>query len=172
MLEYLVFHVGLIELISYFKCTCSPEVEIRAGFIDKEQIEWFKKIYYYGLGEFMYVNHIDCSIDDLMHITCTSDKKFNKKVSYIGQGNMIAIGGGKDSTVSLNLLKGMDNTCFMINPKSPGIECIKAAGYDSYYTIERVLDKNMLELNKQGFLNGHTPFSLCSSIHFLFMCLY
>lgn len=171
LLEYLVFHVGLIELISYFKCTCSPEVEIRAGFIDKEQIEWFKKIYYYGLGEFMYVNHIDCSIDDLMHITCTSDKKFNKKVSYLGQGNMIAIGGGKDSTVSLNLLKGMDNTCFMINPKSPGIECIKVAGYDSYYTIERVLDKNMLELNKQGFLNGHTPFS--AAVAFIsYLCAY
>lgn len=159
LLNYLVFHIGLIELISYFKCTCSKEVEIKAGYIDIEQIKWFKKLYYYGLGEFMYLNQIDCSLDELMNITCTNTNKYIKKVNYQGQGNMIAIGGGKDSVVSLNLLNGLDNTCFMINPKEPGIECVKEAGYDHYLKIERTLDKNMLELNKKGFLNGHTPFS-------------
>ena len=27
----LVFHIGLIELISYWKCTCSPNVIIKCG---------------------------------------------------------------------------------------------------------------------------------------------
>ncbi len=159
LFEYLVFHIGLVELVSYFKCTCSPHVEIRAGFLNQEQIEWFKKLYYYGLGEFMYVNKIDCSINDLMHITCISDQIYSKNIEYHGTGNMIAIGGGKDSAVSLKLLSGQDNTCFMINPKSVSIDCVTAAGYDTYYGIDRVLDKRLLELNKQGFLNGHTPFS-------------
>jgi hypothetical protein len=159
LFEYLVFHIGLIELVSYFKCTCSPNVEIKAGYIDNEQVEWFKKLYYYGLGEFMYVNNINCPYDELMNITVTSDRRFSFNTNYTGNGNMIAIGGGKDSCVSLNLLKGLDNTCFMINPKVPGIESVKTAGYDQLYGIERVIDKNLLDLNSKGFLNGHTPFS-------------
>ncbi len=159
LFEYLVFHIGLIELVSYFKCTCSPNVEIKAGYIDSDQIEWFKKLYYYGLGEFMYVNNIDCPYDKLMNITCTSDRKYNINSNYFGSGNMIAIGGGKDSTVTLKLLSGLDNTCFMINPKVPSIESAKVSGYDNYYGIERIIDKRLLELNKEGYLNGHTPFS-------------
>jgi hypothetical protein len=50
LFNYLVFHIGLIELVSYFKCTCSKNVIIKAGYLDTDQINWFKKLYYYGLG--------------------------------------------------------------------------------------------------------------------------
>ena len=130
LVKYLVFHIGLVELISYFKCTCSPNVEIKAGYIDIDQINWFKKLYYYGLGEFMYVNKINCSMDDLMNITCTSNRTFNFNTNYSGKGNMIAIGGGKDSIVSLNILKGLDNRCYMINPKKVSIDACNKAGIE------------------------------------------
>ena len=158
LVNYLVFHIGLIELVSYFKCTCSPNVEIKAGYIDQDQIDWFKKLYYYGLGEFMYVNNIDCKLEDLMDITCTSNRKFSFNTNYNGSGNMLAIGGGKDSIVSLNLLKGMDNLGVMINPKAPGIDACNKAGIN-YYGITRILDRKIIDINNQGYLNGHTPFS-------------
>lgn len=158
LVNYLVFHIGLVELISYFKCTCSPNVEIKAGYLDQEQINWFKKLYYYGLGEFMYVNNIDCPMDDLMNITCTSERKFTFNKDYNGNGNLIAIGGGKDSIVSLELLKGYNNLCHMINPKQVTIDICNTAGVN-YYGITRMIDKNLIELNNNGFLNGHTPFS-------------
>ena len=44
----------------------------------------------------------------------------------------------------------------MINPKQVHIDCSKGL---EYCAITRVIDKNLLELNKQGYLNGHTPFS-------------
>ena len=44
-LEYLVFNIGLIELISYVKCTCSKNIIIQAGYLDDYQIDWFNKIY-------------------------------------------------------------------------------------------------------------------------------
>lgn len=167
-IDYLVFHIGLIELISYWKCTCSPNVIIRAGYLNEKQINWFKKLYYNGLGEFFYLNGIDVNVEKFMNISCSADNKELPLIDYGGKGNLIAIGGGKDSTVSLELLNGMDNTCFMINPKEPGIECIKVAGYDNYLKIERYLDKNLLELNNKGFLNGHTPFSaLVAFVSFL-----
>ncbi len=158
-ISYMAFNIGLVELISYWKCTCSPNVIIEAGNLDSYQIEWFRKLYFYGLGEFFYVNGIDTNIKEFMNITSVGEKINIPALEYHGAGNLIAIGGGKDSVVSLELLKDMDNTCFMVNPKVPGIECVKAAGYGDYLTVKRTIDHNLLELNKQGFLNGHTPFS-------------
>lgn len=158
-ISYMAFNIGLVELISYWKCTCSPNVIIEAGNLDSYQIEWFRKLYFYGLGEFFYVNGIDTNIKEFMNITSVGEKINIPALEFHGAGNLIAIGGGKDSVVSLELLKDMDNTCFMVNPKVPGIECVKAAGYGDYLTVKRTIDHNLLELNKQGFLNGHTPFS-------------
>lgn len=159
----LIFHIGLIELVSYFKCTCSPNVIIKAGYLDEEQIKWFKKMYYYGLGEMLYTNGIDVTIDDLMDIKIEHEKEEIKNVNYVGIGNLIPIGGGKDSNVTLELMRDEfeDNTCFVINPKDVNIKCAEVSGYDSnkICTVKRVLDKRLIELNQEGYLNGHTPFS-------------
>ena len=46
ILEYLVFHILLIEMISYVKCTCSKHIYVEAGYIDSYQIQWLKKLFY------------------------------------------------------------------------------------------------------------------------------
>lgn len=163
LFKNLIFHIGLIELVSYFKCTCSKNVIIKAGYLDDNQIDWFRKIYYYGLGEMLYTNGINVTLDDLINIKIEHEKEEIKEIEYTGIGNLIPIGGGKDSNVTLNLMKDeFDiNTCFVINPKDVNIKCGEVAGYDSnkICTIKRVLDKRLIELNSKGFLNGHTPFS-------------
>jgi hypothetical protein len=156
--KYLIFHIGLVELISYWKCACPKNVIIKAGYINEEQIKFFKKLYYYGLGEFFYKNDIDISIDEFMSIEVQAEKT-NYNVDYQGSGNLIPVGGGKDSCVSLELLKGLDNLPIAMNAKEVHLECAKAAGYDSMLTLNRILDKGLIELNNKGFLNGHTPFS-------------
>ena len=169
--RYLVFHIGLIELISYWKCTCSKNVIIKAGYIDEKQISFFKKTYYYGLGELFYTNGISVSLDDFMNITCECKKGEIIYPDYKGHGNIIPIGGGKDSVVSLEILRGLDNNAFIINPKEITRKCAQIGGYEQPITVKRVLDKNMLELNKQGFINGHTPFSACVSF-ISYLCAY
>ena len=42
-LDYLIFQVGLIELISYVKATCSKNIIIEAGYINDEQINFYQK---------------------------------------------------------------------------------------------------------------------------------
>jgi len=160
-LNDLLFHIGMVELISYWKCAMPHEVIIKAGFLNDKQISWFKKLYYHGLGEFFYLNNIDIDLEDLMDVKIENTKR-NYEVSYTGTGNLIAIGGGKDSVVSLNLLKDMyeDNDTFMINPKAVHLDCAKVGGYlDKNIIVKRNLDPGIVELNKAGFLNGHTPFS-------------
>lgn len=162
-LKYLVFNIGMIEAISYFKCTCSKNIIIESGYISEKQIEWFSKLYYYGLGEFLYVNNINVTKDELIHMTCNKDKKKLPKINYNGKGNLIPIGGGKDSCVSLEVLKSLknDNYLFMINPKEVMLNCAYEANYtdDKIIKVRRILDKKIIDLNNQGFLNGHTPFS-------------
>ena len=173
-LNSLVFHIGLIELVSYFKCTCSPNVIIKAGYIDEEQIKWFKKLYFNGLGEFLYINNISITEDDLMNITCTCEEEVLPKINYVGLGNLISVGGGKDSCVSLEILKDEENnSCFIINPKYPSLECSRVAGYsdENVVCVDRILDRKIVELNGLGYLNGHTPFS--SVVAFIsYLCCY
>ncbi len=156
LLNSIIFRLGLVELISYYKSVCPKTIEIRAGYIDEYEKKWFKKLFYNGLGEFFYINKIDISENDLFQFTIKAKEGSVPDVLYNGVGNLIPIGGGKDSIVTLNLLKNCDNKCFMINPKDTHYNC---AGELESYTVKRVIDKELLELNHRGFLNGHTPFS-------------
>lgn len=159
----LIFHIGLVELVSYWKATCSKNVIIKAGYINKEQIEFFKKLYFYGLGELFYTNGITPNYDDFINIKCDLKEQNIEIPNYVGNGNLIPIGGGKDSNVTLEIMKSdfEDNLCFIINPKQVTLSCAQTAGYsnEKIVTVKRTIDKNLIELNKQGFINGHTPFS-------------
>lgn len=161
-LDYLVFQIGLIELISYVKCTCSKNILIKCNYINEDQIKFLNKLYYNGLGEFLYTNNITVEEKDLFSIKCSHKETKLKTIDYHGEGNLICIGGGKDSCVSLELLKNEENnSCFIINPKDPSYNSCLTAGYTDkdIIKVERILDKKIIELNNQGYLNGHTPFS-------------
>lgn len=152
----IVFRLGLIELISYYKCICPKIIEVQAGYIDDYEQTWYKKLFYNGLGEFFHINNITISEEELFKFIIKGNQLDIDNINYNGKGNLIPIGGGKDSIVTLELLKDYDNKCFMINPKQVHYDCAK--DLDSY-VVKRVIDKNLLELNKEGYLNGHTPFS-------------
>lgn len=160
----LVFHIGMVELISYWKCVCPTQVVIKCGYLNEEQINWFKKLYYNGLGEYRYINNIEVTQDQMMDIQIETPYKEIQTVSSKElKGSIIPIGGGKDSTVTLEIMKSFkkDNYCLMIGGKTPSLECAKIAGYEDDKIIEvtRTIDKNLIQLNNEGYLNGHTPFS-------------
>ena len=172
----LVFNLGMIEAISYFKATCSPEFVIECGHLDEAQQKWFRKIFYLGLGEFRFVNKIEVKEEDFITFISKTEKINIEPITRELDGVIIPIGGGKDSNVTLDLLKDEndDNLAFVIGSKTVSMECAKIAGFDNDRIIEvkRVIDKNLIDLNGKGFLNGHTPFSaivafityLCASL--------
>lgn len=98
-----------------------------------------------------------------MDLTAIGERAIGEEDPRTYHGNLIPVGGGKDSFVSLELLKGMkaDNDAFVIGRVPSAIHSAEAAGYTGVHLIqaERSLDPRMLEFNKQGYLNGHTPFS-------------
>ncbi len=162
----IAFYIGMVEAISYFKATCSPKFVIKCGYLDEFQKKWFSKLYYLGLGEFRYRNNIKVSQEDFINFEVENDKEISQKESGILEeksGLIIPIGGGKDSNVTLELLKKYkdDTLCFCIGSKKVSLECAKQAGFENEQIIEvdRKIDKRLIELNAKGFLNGHTPFS-------------
>lgn len=162
--QNMVFHIGLVELISYWKCTCSPNVIIKCGYLNEEQIKWFKKLYFYGLGELFYINNIDTNIDGFMNIQCTNNHTFQyNQIEDSSNGYIIPIGGGKDSVVTLETLNidYSNDYALIINPKPVTLKCAEIAGFknDNIIEIYRNIDTNLLDLNRKGFINGHTPFS-------------
>ncbi|MBO4307683.1 MAG: UDP-N-acetylmuramoyl-L-alanine--D-glutamate ligase [Bacteroidales bacterium] len=196
VLDSLVFHIGMIELISYWKAACSPVVVVKPFALTDEQIAFWKKLYFNGLGEFFYTNGIDADMDSFMTVRCDSSvytcrlddiALFSEDI--IHDTHIVPIGGGKDSVVTLEILGGGANTSgslttpldkssrplpLIMNPRGATMECVQRAGYsmDDVIVVNRTIHPRLLELNKDGFLNGHTPFSamlafytlLCSAL--------
>ena len=160
-LDNLVFHLGLMEIPSYWKATCSPIIEIRAGFLNFEQINWWKDLIIKGMGQFFYENKINFRQPNFLKII--SAPKYNKKrkkVSFpLKNQVLVPVGGGKDSIVTLEKLKrqGKKIGCFLVNPTKTMKEIVKIAGIEDLIIIKREIDPDLLELNKKGYLNGHTP---------------
>ena len=168
-LDYLFFQYGLFDLMSYYKLTCSKTIVIKPMYIDKEQASFFKKVLYNGLGEYFYKNEIDLDYDEFVEIKCLSNKKYTlPEFTERYKGNLIPVGGGKDSIVSMILLDKYhdSNKLFMLErnlyPKNKaGYDSIYEAGYKDKDIVifKNDLDLKMIELNKQGYLNGHIPIS-------------
>ena len=164
--EEFIFSLGMVELVSYWKAACPPLVRVECGYLSDEQIEWWKKLYYHGLGEFFYTNGVDTDMKRFMTIeTAGVERKRTVASKKELSGCMIPVGGGKDSIVSLHVLSQygntQDNMCFMMNHRNSAFASALLAGYrpEDIYRPKRYLDRTIVELNKQGFLNGHTPLS-------------
>ena len=160
LLDRMVFSLGLCEIPSYWKPTCSPNIIIECGHLDQLQVDWTKKLMLNGLGEFFYINGITPE-EDFVNITSIGeDYKFEDNNTY--DGYLIAVGGGKDSVVSLEILKNEKNRhAFIMNNRQVCFDCAEVAGVKDVLNPSRLFDKKLIELNAQGFLNGHTPISSC-----------
>jgi len=160
ILDRLVFNLGMVEAISYYKCVCPPVVEVECGSLSKYQTEWWEKLFYKGLGEFAYRNGIDISKDDLLTIKSRDGSCDRLTDSETYTGCLVPVGGGKDSVVSLELLKSEGITTYSINGNETTRNVIDICkDKKSDYRAKRILDKGIIELNELGFLNGHIPFS-------------
>ena len=164
VVDNLAFHLGLAEIPSYWKATCSPEISIEAGRLDAWQIDWWRDLLVKGLGELFYVNQIDFRIADLVEIR--SDASTARR-GAVHRGPLdpnrllIPVGGGKDSAVTLELLgrRFPGAAWWGLNPIPAAKEVVAASPVRDAITVSRRIDPKLLELNAAGYLNGHTPFS-------------
>ncbi len=169
-LNNLIFHLGLMEIPSYWKTTCSPQIEIQADYLNKEQINWWKRLIINGLGQFFYENKIDWRPKSFLTIKSLSGNDllpvFNKKLK---NRYLVPFAGGRDSIVTLESLKSFlakaatadkkNVALFLVNPNEQIKKTAKVTGLKKQIIVKRTIDKKLFQLNKKGYLNGHTPFT-------------
>lgn len=183
-LHSLLASLGLVELLSYWKSTVSPVIDVRVAYLDDWQVAWWHSLLLHGMGEFFFVNQIDPNEKDFVQIVSNTDAMplslHSDATVDLGAGGvppkphtaLIPIGGGKDSVVTLTQLQNLyaDQAqqslgSVAINPTQATKDIIALSNLSKHFVIDRILDPTVLRLNQEGYRNGHVPFS--ASVAFL-----
>lgn len=162
LLDVLAFSLGMTELISYWKCACPKKVTVKCHGLSLWQAEWWKKLYFNGLGEFFYVNGIATDTESFMSIEADGENTDVYDDKRVYDGVLVPVGGGKDSVVTIKVLEevGASFTTYSVNRINAVKEVIDVCSSKKEdIQVKRVLSKKLLDLNAEGYLNGHTPFS-------------
>ena len=149
---------------SYFKAAAPPVVEIAFPTRDFER-HYLSELVAGGLGEFAYRN----SLPDALTPTVTgpdADAADPTRDAWDADAEpLVPVGGGKDSVVSIEALKGhgFHPTLFSVNKFDPIDRCIEISGLDSLRVTRRI-DPALIEANARGAHNGHVPVTAINSV--------
>lgn len=142
--------------VSYYKAFLAEEIVIKSGSLDKASADFFSKTYQKGLGEFFYLNQLDPNTPITFPATVDT---IQPQPSHGNDGLLIGIGGGKDSLVSVELLRNRPKVAtWSVGHQSQLTPLIEQIGL-THFWVERSIDRTLLEYNQQGALNGHVPIS-------------
>jgi UDP-N-acetyl-alpha-D-muramoyl-L-alanyl-L-glutamate epimerase len=152
----------LIAGVSYYKAAVPSEIRIESGSIGADTAQFLQMVYENGLGEFAYRNGLN--LHGKIKFPYSNESDASASSAGLRQHALVAIGGGKDSLVSIEALRaaGINQTITWIG-SSPLIKaCAERTGLP-LLNIERKLPAALFEMNKQGALNGHIPVTAVNS---------
>lgn len=152
----------LIAGVSYYKAAAPETIAIDAYAIDCDTADFLTRIYENGLGEFAYRNGLSLR----GKIQFPFDDAVSKQAQAVGlqRHALVAIGGGKDSLVSIESLRrlGIAQTVTWIGSAPLIRSCAEHTGLP-LLNISRQLAPELFAMNKQGALNGHIPVTAVNS---------
>jgi len=152
----------LVAGVSYYKAGVPGEIHVESTPLDAATAKFLDALYLHGLGEFAYHNKLDLR----GRIRFPFSQKPSEAVPAIGLRHraLVPIGGGKDSLVSVEILKraGEEATTVWVG-NSPLIESCAARTGLPLLNIRRELSPLLFEYNKAGAYNGHIPVTAINS---------
>lgn len=74
--QRMLFSLGMVELISYWKCACPPRVVVECGGLDEADNAFWKRLYFNGLGEFFFRNGIEADYDTFLTLEAPAAEPF------------------------------------------------------------------------------------------------
>ena len=152
----------LIAGVSYYKAAVPEEIRIDAYAIDADTAALLETVYLNGLGEFAYRNGLN------LHgkIKFPADANGDAPAPALGlrEHALVAIGGGKDSLVSIEALRaaGIEQTVTWIGGSQLIAACAAHTGLPTL-NIGRQLAPQLFEYNRLGAWNGHIPVTAVNS---------
>jgi len=155
----------LVAGVSYYKAAVPPAIEVEGEPLDAETATLLERIYRNGLGEFAYRNGIDLTGRTRFpatRVAAPAAPTISPPLS--GGGALVAIGGGKDSLVSIEALRaaGVPQTVTWIGGSQLIAACAARTGLPTL-NIGRQLAPELFDFNRQGALNGHIPVTAVNS---------
>jgi hypothetical protein len=153
----------LVAGVSYYKAGLAPRIDMGAAQVDPPMANFLNRLYYHGLAEFAYVNSLD--LEGRIRFEATVQGDGEKAGSLVLPGRaLVAMGGGKDSLVCLDLLQsmGVETQPVCVGQSRLIGETVKAAGLP-LIRIGRTLSDNLIRLNREGAWNGHVPVTAINS---------
>ena len=153
----------LMAGVSYFKAAVPPQIRIEAYGIDADTAAFMETVYLNGLGEFAYRNGLD--LHGRIRFPVASDSGAGDAQALgLRPHAMVAIGGGKDSLVSIEALRalGVDQTVAWIGGSQLIKACAERTGLPTL-NIGRALAPQLFDFNRQGAWNGHIPVTAVNS---------
>jgi len=154
----------LIAGVSYYKAGVPPRIAVENAALDEATADLLDALYLHGLAEFAYRNRLPHVLDLTVEVPGESEPAAPVDNSH-GRP-LSAVGGGKDSIVTLEILRdaGLDPVPFSVNP-NPVIKAVNAASGLDALAAQRRLDPSLFELNRSGAaLNGHIPVTAINSL--------
>jgi UDP-N-acetyl-alpha-D-muramoyl-L-alanyl-L-glutamate epimerase len=165
----------LIAGVSYYKAAAPESIVIDSYGIDAGTADFLQRVYENGLGEFAYRNGLSLrgkirfpssgavalpSSGPAGHLLPKGEGRCEGSASHA----LVAIGGGKDSLVSIESLRrlGIAQTITWIGSAPLIRSCAERTGLP-LYNISRTLAPELFAMNKQGALNGHIPVTAVNS---------
>ena len=164
----------LVAGISYYKAGLASRIDTGKSKIGGIMSAFLNELYLKGLGEFAYINRLDLS--GLIDFKVNADEtpaigeplrdgcaRWSHPVDLPGRA-LVAMGGGKDSLVCLQMLKdaGVEVQPACVGGSVLIGETVKAAGLP-LIRIQRDLSPELTEMNAGGAWNGHVPVTAINS---------
>ncbi|MBI2013252.1 MAG: hypothetical protein HYS87_00205 [Candidatus Colwellbacteria bacterium] len=159
-LDAAVKSLHLILGISYWKTFCPKRIEIADYSLTPEQAKFWDKVYKLGLGEFFYQNRIDFRGLINFPVSARRPRTTHYKL-HTSNKSLLLFGGGKDSLVSLELLKKHKfNFTPLIVVPTARLKLAKKIAPPKSMIVLRQLDPQLTALNtRKDVYNGHVPVS-------------
>ena len=152
----------LIAGISYYKAGLAASIDPCENKIDGVMASFLNELYIQGLGEFAYVNKLDLS--GLINFVSNADESPVALDVDLPERTLVAMGGGKDSLVCLQMLK---DAGIEVQPACVGgSELIAATARTAglpLIRIQRKLSPELADMNNSGAWNGHVPVTAINS---------
>ena len=153
----------LVAGVSYYKAAVPGEIRIDSYTIDADTAALLEQVYLNGLGEFAYRNGLDLR----GRIRFPFDPALATAAAPalgLGERALVAIGGGKDSLVSIEALRamGVEQAVTWIGNSQLIRTCAERTGLATL-NIGRALAPQLFEINRQGAYNGHIPVTAVNS---------
>jgi len=177
----------LIAGVSYYKAGVPSEIVVEGAPLDAATAELLDELYLHGLAEFAYQNKLDLrgrirflpplqgegrggdgvrsDIADTNTIPSqTLPLKGRASKLDLPRRTLVPIGGGKDSLVTVETLKGMHEpmTAVWVGDSALIAACAERTGLP-LLNIQRKLAPELFEYNKLGAWNGHIPVTAINS---------